>query len=687
MYRFVSLVGVLLVVAGLASPGVASEPASQDANAPTEVGQTVEIEWTGTIPPGANQSSECSDDALADRHEINLAVPAGLYEGDGAIRVSATFTLDYEGQTDQIITVVTPEGENVSGDSGFVNTPESVALQNPAGGTYVVLACSFASATPQSYTGRLTLEGAEPTTTASGPFCQAPSRSLKFKQRYIDQTRAGGEPIVTTHPDGTLLWGSHAGTTHFFGPAAPDPQTAAFLENYQGQTYQYFSQDGGETFEFVPRSPVNSGDPTSGLPNSGFSDPEFAIDAADNVFISEINLANVAISKSQDSGRSYQLQNVLSLVQTDRQWMAADEEDVLYITGNGFGGGSFPAEPAGNLGHFMAKSTDGGVTFGPAQEPNPDGVADLRVDPTDGTVYEISASSDGTISMAAFRDIRDQAPDDDFSEGMQLHQVVEGVGFTAIGRLIDPTMDIDSQGNLYLVYSDNGTGARPKGHYYTYSTDRGRTWAEPVRVDPDTDAEIWPWLAVGDPGEVAIVYLATDTELENNNAETAAEDDQWMVDIAYTDSGLGCAASEFPGFRLQQASAEQVHSGTICQGGTACQAELVDRRLGDYFANEIDRDGNVYIAVSDTRQGGAVALPLLIRQVGGPSFLAGAEQPEPEPEPQPEPEPEAQPEPDGEPEAQPEGDSGSLPATGGGLLVAGIAMLGVAGLLRHRRRR
>ena len=42
--------------------------------------------------------------------------------------------------------------------------------------------------------------------------------------------------------------------------------------------------------------PINA-DPTSGLPASGFSDPVFAIDAAGNVFISEINLANVAIER------------------------------------------------------------------------------------------------------------------------------------------------------------------------------------------------------------------------------------------------------------------------------------------------------------------------------------------------------------------------------------------------------
>ena len=62
--------------------------------------------------------------------------------------------------------------------------------------------------------------------------CAQPSKPLAFdKQKYIDTTRAGGEPTVEQHPDGTLIYGSHAGTTHFYAPAAADPTTAAFVEN------------------------------------------------------------------------------------------------------------------------------------------------------------------------------------------------------------------------------------------------------------------------------------------------------------------------------------------------------------------------------------------------------------------------------------------------------------------------
>ena len=613
----------LLIVAMVSPPSLASDPAEQGVTVPTRAGQSRTLDWTGTIPPGQNEG-DCTE-ANADVHEVKLRAPAGVYDN---LRVQATFSISYDGPlTDVKVTVVKPDEKVTTGDAGFVNTDENVGLANPATGTYTVLACMYAGAVPQDYQGQLVLEASEAVGPNTGPACPAPARSPKFREDVIDPTRAGGEPIVTTLDDGTLLWGSHAGTTHFFGPAAPDPGTAAFVQNYQGQTYQYFSEDNGKTWEFVPRTPINSTEQLAGVPASGFSDPEFAVDAAGQVYISEINLANVAVSKSTDGGRSYGVANPLAFTSSDRQWMAADAKDVLYMTANGFGGGSFPGGPAGNLGHFFAKSTDGGTTWSAPITSNPNGVADIQVDPRDGTLYEISADAGegantgtGVLGMAAFRKIRDET--ENFSDP-EISTIADNVGYSSIGRLIDPTFDMDAEGNLYIVWTENGTGERPAGIWYSYSTDRAKSWAAPIRVDPGKQTDIWPWISVGEPGKVSIVYLATDAVLENNNAELAAEDDEWHVISAHTFDGLGCGRSEAPGFNLTQASKDPVHRGTICMGGTVCQAQLIDRRLGDYFANEIDGQGHTYISVSTTtpeEAGGAVALPLVIRQVSGPRF-------------------------------------------------------------------
>ena len=680
------LFGIILLVLGVAiaaTPSLASTPPSQDATVPTEEGEVETLEWSGSIPPGVNDG-DCAGPNV-DRHEINLTVPNNAYDD---VRVQFTVTVNYDGPANDVkVTLVKPDGSSTTGDAGFVDTDESVGVSNPEAGTYDVVTCMYAGAAPQPYTATLTLEATEPFTAFDGPTCAAPSKTPKFTQEVIDPSRAGGEPIVTTLDDGTLLWGSHAGTTHFYGPAAPDPGTAAFLQNYQGQTYQYFSEDNGKTWEFVPRTPINSAEQLAGLPASGFSDPEFAVDAAGQVYISEINLANVAVSKSTDGGRTYGVANPLAFTSSDRQWMAADAKDVLYMTANGFGGGAFPSEPVGNLGHFMAKSTDGGVTWSEAITSNPNGVADIQIDRRDGTLYEISASGDGTLGMAAFRNIRNETSD--FSEP-EISVIAEDVGYTSIGRLIDPTFDMDEEGNLYIVWTENGTGARPAGIWYSYSTDRARSWADPIRVDPGKKTDIWPWIAVGDPGKVSITYLATDVVLENNNAELAAPDDEWNVISAQTLNGLGCGKSDVPAFNLTTASNPAVHKGTICMGGTVCQAELVDRRLGDYFANEIDGQGRTYMSVATTtpeEAGGSVALPLVIRQVDGPRFR-----------------PPLQVDPgggngngngdgngdgsgDGDGTVDPDDGGGPiLPATGGGLALIGLSLLATGTAVRRLNR-
>jgi hypothetical protein len=76
----------------------------------------------------------------------------------------------------------------------------------------------FAGATPQPYTGTLTLEASELPAPAPTS-CSAPGKPLALSTpSYVDTNRAGGEPSVEAHPDGTLLYAAHAGTTHFFAP-------------------------------------------------------------------------------------------------------------------------------------------------------------------------------------------------------------------------------------------------------------------------------------------------------------------------------------------------------------------------------------------------------------------------------------------------------------------------------------
>jgi hypothetical protein len=604
-----AIAGAAALLSALAAalwPGLSS--AQDQVTVPTSVGQTVTVTWQGTVLPGANTSSECGQatDVGADAHTIDISVPAGTYD---QLSVQGIAGISYDGPNDLIVTVVLPDGSKVSSDSGSFDTDESAAFSNPPAGTLRVIACMFAGAAPQSYTGTLTLTGAAgpPPAPAS---CGAPGKALQFSTpSYVDTTRAGGEPSVETHPSGTLLYGAHAGTTHFYTPAVVDPDSGAFAQNYRGQVYAWYSDDRGASWHYVERTL-----PPDNAPGSGFSDPDFAIDTAGNTYLSEINLANVAVSKSTDAGHSYKLQNFFAQTLTDRQWKAAGPPNTVFIVGNASEGGTVPEEPAGNNGHTIYRSTDGGRTFSEGIE-NEGGLGDIKFDNGSGTLYE-AHYADGALQIAAFR----KALDPDIPTALTPEKITVAEGVDLLSHW--PAIDVDSLGNVYMVWDEAGHGSRAAGVWYSYSTDGGRTWAAATRVDTDDRTEIWPWIAVGSPGRVGIAWFGNDHHLPDNNAERAGPNDPWNVYVAQTLTGTGCSKASSPGFKVSRATPEPFHVGTVCMGGTICQAQLVDRRLGDYFTIDTDTSGALVAAYSDTRRGGSVALPAFFRQTGGTSFLS-----------------------------------------------------------------
>lgn len=600
----------LLFAAALVTASVPTTLALGEITVPTAVGQSVTVSWTGTVLPGVNPSSECGlpSDVGADTHTETLIVPAGTYD---SVTVDATASISFSGPNDLIVTIVDAGGASSSGDSGSFDADESASLTNPPAGSLKVITCMFAGAVPQTYTGALTLTAnAIPTEPEAGATCRAPGKPLAFTTpSYVDTHRAGGEPSVQALSDGTLLYAAHAGTTHFYAPEATDPDSEAFAEKYRGQVHAWVSDDDGATWQFVDRTlPPNQ-------IGSGFSDPDFAVDDAGNVYLSEINLINVSMSKSTDSGHSYALRNFFAETVTDRQWSTAGPADVLYLVGNADEGGSVPSDPVGNSGHLIYRSTDGGATYSEAVQDD-GGLGDLIYDDASTTVYEPHLAG-GELQVAAFRDPLNA--DDVTALTPEIETVATGVGLASHW----PALDVDVDGNVYIVWDENGGGDRPAGVWYSYSTDAAQTWAAPTRVDANDHTDLWPWIAVGAPGRVAISWMENDHALPDNNPELATDNDPWNVQVAQTLSGLGCGKASASGFTITRATPEPFHVGTVCTGGTICQAELVDRRLGDYFTIDIDLSGRLVAAYSDTRQGGAIALPAFFRQTGGTSFNRG----------------------------------------------------------------
>ncbi len=151
------VLGLLIVPA---STAVAATPATSTLTVPSTAGETVSVTWTGTIPPLTNASSDCAplaDTPAVDQHLATVAVPEGIY---GALQAQFTFRITWTPAvnlltSDEILTVVGPGGVIGSSDGG---TPsETVRRTNLIGGTYKVIACGFANAQPQDYTGTFTI--------------------------------------------------------------------------------------------------------------------------------------------------------------------------------------------------------------------------------------------------------------------------------------------------------------------------------------------------------------------------------------------------------------------------------------------------------------------------------------------------------------------------------------------------
>ena len=451
------------------------------------------------------------------------------------------------------------------------------------------------------------------------PTVEAPDVTFD-EPRFIDPNRAGGEPVSVIAQDGSINVSAHAGTTHVY----KDPEAAAgagdFAIGYYNQTLNWRSTDGGKTWSYVGIAGLHEG-PHS-LTSTGFSDPDYAMDQAGNIYNVEIDLANVAVFKSNDDGQSYLTANPEAWF-GDRPWLTALEEDEVFLYVN--------------LPRALLKSVDGGLTWVPVQSSTGGG----------------SSSQSPPINAKALPDPLD--PDNGligpqggrrFAIGVENDVDVDNPGVPSVawqsyetGPLGPSTqffssIAADKAGNVYLGgaggYS-GGSDVTPNGRvtfaYFERAT--GAINESQIEVPtPDGDA-LWPWVVAGDDGRAALVWYQN----------LAGRPDEFYTYIAVTHNAHGTTVTcsdghtEFipPRFTVVNASQRPVFVGNICLSGTTCNANTDfrrgDRRLGDFFTVNFDHEGNLFIVTADTTRtnllGGQkpVGNPLFIKQVAGDRML------------------------------------------------------------------
>lgn len=156
----------------------------------------------------------------------------------------------------------------------------------------------------------------------------------------------------------------------------------------------------------------------------------------------------------------------------------------------------------------------------------------------------------------------------------------------------DPTVSVDSKGNLYASFIDE------QGFlYFTTSTNNGEKWAKPTRI-ADGYTTNMPVLVAGDPGKVAIAYPATDDLPEGYDTEGYLNGPQgelvktisWGANFSVSHDAL----SAKPRFKtVVSTGSDPIGRGRICIRGTRCEF------LVDFIEAVIGPDGRPYASFSD----------------------------------------------------------------------------------------
>ena len=176
---------------------------------------------------------------------------------------------------------------------------------------------------------------------------------------------------------------------------------------------------------------------------------------------------------------------------------------------------------------------------------------------------------------------------------------------------------VDKAGALYVVWTERHPAKEHSSAGGTWSmlsrsTDGGRHWSAPVKVNRAPRTTTFPWVTAGDGGRIAVSYYGTTTG--GNSPQTVATSATWRVYSSYsTDGGRH--------FR-EYATTGVMDKGAICTSGTGCSAG--GRNVLDFFETAADARGCLVTAFADntvTPRAGAVIS--YVRQTAGPGLRAG----------------------------------------------------------------
>ena len=456
----------------------------------------------------------------------------------------------------------------------------------------------------------------------------------------VDHNLAGGEPLVAETNYGNLIYTSHEGTTHLERAGiAGVMSTFEFSASYRNQVNNWTSIDGGRTWQ--PVSLFGTGITQPPTQNTGFSDPDLTADEGGRIYNTGIDLANDALFSSGDGGRTWD-RGTFQCASGDRPWLAGGSANNAYLASNlnttghnvlhsGDGGSSCdgPVPLSGGLlgGGIVANGTFNNSSWA--------GNGKLYYDHVDGSLVEPANFNLGGNLTGIGVDYLANAEAAYPADGTKQFTPVLAASSTMYSHW--PAMAMDSAENVYLVWDTDdvsqdappgcsGRHASPNTVQLLVGTHVGPqqwTWQQTTVAAPPDARVLWPWVAVGTPGNVSVVWYQYDKLVDPDCATDGR--------VYIYESHVFNALTGSPTFFTTNAAGRNIAQNGICQGGTGCVASGKDRRLGDFFTNYVDAGGCVLIASGDTTVPdpitGAdqiVSHPIFIRQTDGPGLRGGS---------------------------------------------------------------
>jgi hypothetical protein len=403
--------------------------------------------------------------------------------------------------------------------------------------------------------------------------------------RFLNFTFASTPPS----PVGTRCPGSAACWNGAVEPQIRADEAGAFYVSTENGLFEGTiaarSTDGGLHYSSLPspnQSSSGSEEESGFAPAGGDTDLAIAPVANSagfqNVYVASLSLAEVTISTSGDGGATWKLNPTGALIPgDDREWIAADGASKVCISYHDLATFNIDVDCSEDAGAtFTQHALPGAIDAAHAFLLQNNQIGNLVIDPGSHVVYQIIAGIAGPQQIACgiagtcrYNAVW-MAVSSNGGRTFTDYPVYVGPSDQVGYNHMFPHVAVDRAGTIYALFSDD------QDVWYCFSTDRGRTWSAPVRVNRGpVRTAIFPWAAAGDADKLDVVYYGTSYDGPEPSPDTYPPSVEWH---AYFAQNLR-ATKRHSHFTQVQAT-PVVHRGAVCELGIGCKG---NRDLFDDF--------------------------------------------------------------------------------------------------------